>query len=84
MPIAVTQVISHAIDHARNQIVFQAAGQLDTIRGAGELDEHIVNHVLSSIRIAEEHHGEPEQLDLVLVVDLPQGLVTALLEPENK
>jgi hypothetical protein len=84
MPVAVTQLISHTIDHARNQIVLQIAGQLDTIGRPGELDEHVVNHVLSRIRIAEEHYGEPEQLNLVLVVDLPQGFMTALFEPENK
>ena len=84
MPVAVAQVISHAIDHTRNQIVLQIAGQLDAIRGPGEFDKHIVNHVLSRIHIADEHHSEPEQLDLVLVVDLPKGFMTALFESENK
>jgi len=84
MPVAVTQVISHAIDHARYQIVPEAAGQLDTMGRPSEFDEHIVNHVLSRTRIADEHHGKPEQTDLVLVVNLPQGFMPALFEPENK
>ena len=81
MPFTIAQVISHAIDHTRNQIVLQIAGQLEAIGRPGELDKHIVNHVLSRIHITDEHYGEPEQLDLVLVVDVPQGLMTALFEP---
>jgi hypothetical protein len=84
MPITITQVISHAIDHARNQIVLQIAGQLDAIRGPGEFDKHIVNHVLSRIHITGKHYSNPEQLDLVFVIDLPQGFMTALFKPENK
>ena len=83
VPLAITDVISHAIDHTRNQIVLQITGQLYAIRRPGEFDEHIVNHVLSSIRVADEDYSEPEQLDLVLVVDLPKGVMTALFEPEN-
>jgi len=84
MPVAVTQVVSHAIDHARNQIVFQIANELYAIRRPGEFNKHIVNHVLGRIHIADEHHSEPEQLDLVFVVDLPQGFITAPFESENK
>jgi hypothetical protein len=43
-----------------------------------------MNYVLSHIRIANEHYRELKQLDFVLVIDLPQGAVTALLKPENK
>jgi hypothetical protein len=84
MLLTVAQVVSHAINHTRNQIVLQIAGQLDAIGRPGEFDKHVVNHVLSRIRIADEHDGEPEQLDLVLVVDLSQGFMTALFEPQNK
>ncbi len=84
MTFAVAQVISHAINDARNQIVLEAASQLDTLSQPGEPDKHIVNYVLSRIWIADEHHGKPEQIDLVLVVNLPQGFMPALFESENK
>ena len=56
MSAAVTQVITYAIDHARNQIVFQIADELYAICRPGKFNKHIVNHVLGRIHIADEHH----------------------------
>jgi hypothetical protein len=46
MPPAVTDMIANAIDHARNQVAAQAAGQSDPVGRRGESHENTVDNIL--------------------------------------
>ncbi len=66
MPAAVAQVIAHAIDHARNQIVLQIAGQLYAVGGGEDYQfENFSFRVLSSIHSAlnDKHYFDSRRLD---------------------
>jgi hypothetical protein len=52
--------------------------------GFREPDEHIVHNILGRIGLAGQYDRQFEQIYVVLLIDLPQGLAIALLAFPDK
>jgi len=77
-------LVSNAVQGAGYQIAFETTGQAKPIGGLGEMNKHFLDNIFGRVHVACQHHGQFEQVPMMLVIDPPQGFATSPLKFPDK
>ena len=84
MTLTVAPEGANPIHQTRNQEVLQIAMNADPVVGLGQLEEHVLNHVLRMTAVTCQEDRHLQQIDLVPIIDLAQGIDPAPSESPDK